>query len=99
MREYHTLCIIQISRRAAVTLKASSTSESFRYVNMTTLLSRTASCHNASLLQYSPGNDLQVDPATDYLEGTLQRATILLVPRLTHCHRLCACVVDHNFLS
>jgi len=55
---------------------------------MTTLLSRTvtASCHNASLLQYSPGNDLQVDPETDYLEGPamVQQATILLVlvPRL-----------------
>ena len=68
---------------------------------MTTLLSRTASCHNAPLLQYNPGNDLQVDPETDCLEGPamVQRATILLVLRLTHCHRLCACVVDHNFLS
>jgi len=73
----------------------SSGSFTCRYVNMTTVLSRTASCHNASLLQYSPGNDLQVDPETDCLEGPamVERATILLVPRLTHCHRLCACVV------
>jgi len=61
---------------------------------MTTLLSRTASCHNAPLLQYSPGNDLQVDPATDYLEGPamVQGATILLVPRLTQLPSfMCMC--------
>ena len=76
-------------------------SDLIRYVNMTTLLSRTTSSYNASVLQYSPGNDLQVDPETDCLEGPtmVQRATILLVPRLTHCRRLCACVVGHNFLS
>ena len=65
-------------------------SDLIRYVNMTTLLSRTASCHNAPLLQYSPGNDLQVDPETDCLKSPamVERATILLVLRLTHCHRL-----------
>jgi len=109
MREYHTVCLIQIHEELPSHSKQADSdstchqqsSESFRYVNMTTLLSRTASCHNASFLQYSTVNDLQVDPATDCLEGPtiLQRATILLVPRLTHCHRLCACVVNHNFLS
>ena len=76
-------------------------SDLIRYVNMTTLLSRTTSSYNASVLQYSPGNDLQVDPETDCLEGPamVEQATVLLVQRLTHCHRLCACVVDHNFLS
>ena len=81
MREYHTYPnFTKICRHTQADSDSTchqQSSESFRYVNMSTLLSRTASCHNASLLHYSPGNDLQVDPATDCLEGpaTVERAT------------------------
>jgi len=78
--------------------------QSFRHVNMTTLLSRTASCHNASLLQYSPGNDLQLDPASSdrlsrgprhgrsgyYTAG----AALDSLPSL-----VCMCCVDNNYMS
>jgi len=59
--------------------------ESFRYVNMTTLLSRTANCHNASLLQYSPGNDQSINQSINQKRIKVTKVTNVTARPLLQC--------------
>jgi len=52
---------------------------------MTTLLSRTANCHNASLLQYSPGNDQSINQSINQKRIKVTKVTNVTARPLLQC--------------